>query len=44
MADEPGKRVTRRDSLLDVWRFAHHLETNSVEVHVSRLHSKLALA
>jgi DNA-binding response OmpR family regulator len=42
LADEPGERVTRRDLLRDVWRIQHEPETNSVEVHVSRLRSKLA--
>ncbi|APE29349.1 winged helix-turn-helix domain-containing protein [Aurantiacibacter gangjinensis] len=43
LADQPGERVTRRDLLRDVWRLNHDPETNSVEVHVSRLRSKLAL-
>ena len=42
LADEPGRRVTRRELLRDVWRIHHEPETNSVEVHVSRLRSKLA--
>lgn len=42
LADAPGKRVTRRQLLRDVWRLNHEPETNSVEVHVSRLRSKLA--
>lgn len=42
LADAPGERVTRRDLLRDVWRIHHEPETNSVEVHVSRLRSKLA--
>jgi len=42
LADEPGQRVTRRELLRDVWRVHHEPETNSVEVHVSRLRSKLA--
>lgn len=42
LADEPGQRVTRRELLRDVWRIHHEPETNSVEVHVSRLRSKLA--
>jgi two-component system OmpR family response regulator len=36
--------VTRRQLLEDVWRLAHDPQTNSVEVHVSRLRSKLAAA
>ncbi|QZH76565.1 MAG: winged helix-turn-helix transcriptional regulator [Erythrobacter sp.] len=42
LADTPGERVTRRQLLQDVWRINHEPETNSVEVHVSRLRSKLA--
>lgn len=42
LADVPGERVTRRQLLADVWRISHDPETNSVEVHVSRLRSKLA--
>jgi hypothetical protein len=42
LADAPGKRVTRGQLLRDVWRLNHEPETNSVEVHVSRLRSKLA--
>jgi len=44
LADHPGIGVTRRQLLSDVWRLQHEPETNSVEVHVSRLRSKLALA
>lgn len=44
LADCPGERVTRRQLLSDVWRIAHDPQTNSVEVHVSRLRSKLAEA
>jgi DNA-binding response OmpR family regulator len=42
LADAPGKRVTRQQLLRDVWRLNHEPETNSVEVHVSRLRSKLS--
>jgi hypothetical protein len=42
LADAPGKRVTRGQLLRDVWRLNHEPETNSVEVHVSRLRAKLA--
>lgn len=42
LADDPGQRVTRRELLRDVWRIHHEPDTNSVEVHVSRLRSKLA--
>lgn len=41
LADRPGERVTRRQLLRDVWRLNHEPETNSVEVHVSRLRGKL---
>jgi two-component system OmpR family response regulator len=44
LADTPGQPVTRRQLLTDVWRLNHEPETNSVEVHVSRLRSKLAQA
>jgi len=44
LADTPGAPVTRRQLLTDVWRLNHEPETNSVEVHVSRLRSKLARA
>jgi len=44
LADEPGVRVTRKQLLTDVWRINHDPETNSVEVHISRLRSKLAMA
>jgi len=44
LADTPGERVTRKQLLKDVWRINHEPETNSVEVHVSRLRSKLAEA
>lgn len=42
LADQPGQTVTRSQLLRDVWRLAHEPGTNSVEVHVSRLRSKLA--
>jgi DNA-binding response OmpR family regulator len=42
LADVPGKRVTKGQLLREVWRLNHEPETNSVEVHVSRLRSKLA--
>ena len=44
LAEEPGKRVTRRELLSDVWRIDHDPETNSVEVHISRLRSKLSIS
>ena len=42
LADTPGEKVTRQQLLKDVWRINHDPETNSVEVHVSRLRSKLS--
>lgn len=42
LADAPGERVTKPELLRDVWRLNHEPETNSLEVHVSRLRSKLA--
>jgi len=42
LADTPGRRVTRKQLIKDVWRLNHEPETNSVEVHVSRLRAKLA--
>ncbi len=42
LAAQPGERVTRRQLLHDVWRLDHDPETNSLEVHVSRLRAKLA--
>lgn len=44
LAEQPGTPVTRRTLLQDVWRIHHEPDTNSVEVHVSRLRGKLALA
>lgn len=43
LAEAGGARVTRKDLLADVWRVDHDIETNSLEVHVSRLRSKLAV-
>lgn len=42
LAETPGKPVSRRTLLADVWRVRHEPATNSVEVHVSRLRTKLA--
>jgi DNA-binding response OmpR family regulator len=42
LADNPGRRVTRAQLWRDVWRLNYEPETNSVEVHVSRLRRKLA--
>lgn len=44
LADSPGQAVTRLELLRDVWRISQEPETNSVEVHVSRLRAKLALS
>lgn len=44
LADAPGERVGREALLADVWRLRHVPETNSLEVHVSRLRAKLAVA
>jgi DNA-binding response OmpR family regulator len=44
LAETPGERVTRRELLMDVWRLDHMPETNSLEVHVSRLRAKLAIS
>lgn len=44
LAETPYGRVTRRELLADVWRLDHVPETNSLEVHVSRLRAKLAIS
>ena len=44
LAETPGLRVSRRELVRDVWRLDHLPETNSLEVHVSRLRSKLAIS
>ncbi|RIV85211.1 winged helix family transcriptional regulator [Aurantiacibacter zhengii] len=44
LTETPGERVTPKQLIEDVWRMLHEPETNSVEVHVSRLRAKLALA
>ena len=44
LAEHPGRTVGRATLLRDVWRISQEPETNSVEVHVSRLRAKLALA
>ena len=41
LAERPGRTVTRPELLRDVWRLRHEPETNSLQVHVSRLRSKL---
>ena len=42
LADERGERVPRERLLRDVWRLAYVPETNSLEVHISRLRAKRA--
>ncbi len=44
LAETPGVRVGRRQLLRDVWRLDHIPETNSLDVHVSRLRAKLHVA
>lgn len=44
LAEQPGERVSRTTLLRDVWRLEFEPGTNSVEVHVSRLRSKLSAA
>ena len=44
LAQKPGERVSRGTLLADVWRLRHEPETNSLEVHVSRLRTKLAIS
>ena len=44
LAETPGERVGRRELLADVWRLDHVPETNSLQVHVSRLRAKLAIS
>lgn len=41
LAEQPGKRMTRKELLRDVWRIEHEPETNSVAVHVARVRAKL---
>lgn len=41
LADEPGKRLSKRTLLADVWRINFEPETNSLAVHVARIRSKL---
>ena len=44
LAEIPEKAVSRADLLMEVWRLKHDPGTNSLEVHVSRLRSKIAAA
>ncbi|MEO0463142.1 MAG: winged helix-turn-helix domain-containing protein [Pseudomonadota bacterium] len=41
LAQEPGKRLTRKQLLEDVWRIQYEPETNSLAVHVARVRAKL---
>lgn len=41
LAEEPGKRMSRKQLLRDVWRIEHEPETNSLAVHVARIRAKL---
>ena len=41
LAETPGKRVSKRQLLSEVWRINFEPETNSVAVHVARVRSKL---
>ncbi|WP_240310854.1 winged helix-turn-helix domain-containing protein [Altererythrobacter sp. ZODW24] len=43
LAEVPSCTVTKEQLLRDVWRLRHYPETNSIEVHVSRLRAKLAV-
>lgn len=43
LAESPGRQVGKPELLRDVWRLSHEPETNSLEVHVSRLRAKLAV-
>ena len=42
MGEPAKKRGAGKQLIKDVWRLNHEPETNSVEVHVSRLRAKLA--
>lgn len=44
IAEAGGERVGRGELLRDVWRLEQMPETNSLEVHISRLRAKLALS
>ncbi|WP_247714610.1 winged helix-turn-helix domain-containing protein [Qipengyuania psychrotolerans] len=44
LAEVPGQRVDKAELLSDVWRLRHEPETNSLEVHISRLRAKLAIS
>ncbi|WP_336987255.1 winged helix-turn-helix domain-containing protein [Altererythrobacter aquiaggeris] len=42
LAETPDRPVTRGELIAQVWRLRHDPRTNSVEVHISRLRTKLA--
>ena len=44
LAETPHRPVGKQELLRDVWRLSHEPETNSLEVHVSRLRAKLAVS
>ena len=44
LAETPHRAVTKQELLRDVWRLKHEPETNSLEVHVSRLRAKLSVS
>ena len=41
LAHDPGKRLSKRQLLADVWRITFEPETNSLAVHVARIRAKL---
>ena len=41
LAFQPGKPVSKKDLLADVWRIKHDPATNSLAVHVARVRAKL---
>ena len=41
LAQEPGRRLSKRQLLADVWRITFEPHTNSVAVHVARVRAKL---
>ena len=41
LSEEEGRRVTKQQLLMDVWRINYEPDTNSVAVHVARIRSKL---
>lgn len=41
LAEQPGRPLTRKTLLEDVWRITFEPETNSVAVHVARVRAKL---